>query len=193
MPKGQKLIDWTAENDARLILTILAVEDIHPNCERVAAAFGGAVNAMAISNRLSRLRRKAAEEGLIAKGEAAGPTSGRKSGASATKGNGMKKGDAPAEASLRANRKDSDGAPPTRKAAVKGQKVLTGRVTKGRDPAKSHGKIPRDVKVEVEDDGPDAAEGSERMEETEEDEEEEVEDVEVEEDGVAVVKKEEEV
>lgn len=119
MPKGQKLIDWTAENDARLILTILAVEDIHPNCERVAAAFGephqtpphhkcphtdltpgGAVNAMAISNRLSRLRRKAAEEGLIAKGDAAGPTSGRKSGASATKGNGMKKGDAPAEVSL---------------------------------------------------------------------------------------------
>lgn len=95
--------------------------------------------------------------------------------------------------SRRANRKDSDGAPPTRKAAVKGQKVLTGRVTKGRDPAKSHGKIPHDVKVEVGDDGPDAAEGSERMEETEEDEEEEVEEVEVEEDGAAVVKKEEEV
>lgn len=40
MPKGQKQIDWTAENDARLILTILAVENIHPNCENVAAAFG---------------------------------------------------------------------------------------------------------------------------------------------------------
>lgn len=66
-------------------------------------------------------------------------------------------------------------------------------MTKGRDPAKSHGKIPHDVKVEVGDDGPDAAEGSERMEETEEDEEEEVEEVEVEEDGAAVVKKEEEV
>ena len=40
MPKGQPLINWTAENDARLILTILAVENIHPNCENVAAAFG---------------------------------------------------------------------------------------------------------------------------------------------------------
>lgn len=95
--------------------------------------------------------------------------------------------------SRRANHKSSDGAPPTRKTAVKGQKVLTGRVTKGRDPAKSHGKIPRDVKVEVGDDGPDAAEGSERMEETDDDDEEvEVEVVE-EEDGAAVVKKEEEV
>ena len=40
MPKGQKIIEWTAENDARLLLTILAVENIHPNCEAVAAAFG---------------------------------------------------------------------------------------------------------------------------------------------------------
>lgn len=40
MPKGQKLIDWTAENDAKLMLIILAVESIHPNCENVAAAFG---------------------------------------------------------------------------------------------------------------------------------------------------------
>ena len=40
MPKGQKLIDWTPENDARLILTIIAVANIHPNCEAVAAAFG---------------------------------------------------------------------------------------------------------------------------------------------------------
>ena len=40
MPKGQKLIDWTAENDARLILTIIAVENLHPNCEAVAKAFG---------------------------------------------------------------------------------------------------------------------------------------------------------
>lgn len=40
MPKGQKLIDWTADNDAKLMLTILAVENIHPNCEKVAAAFG---------------------------------------------------------------------------------------------------------------------------------------------------------
>lgn len=40
MPTGQKLIDWTAENDAKLFLTILAVENVHPNCENVAAAFG---------------------------------------------------------------------------------------------------------------------------------------------------------
>lgn len=40
MPKGQKLIDWTPENDVRLMLTILALENIHPNCEAVASAFG---------------------------------------------------------------------------------------------------------------------------------------------------------
>ena len=40
MPKGQKLIDWTPENDARLVLTILAVKNLHPNCEAVASAFG---------------------------------------------------------------------------------------------------------------------------------------------------------
>ena len=40
MPKGHKLIDWTAENDARLMLTTLAVENVHPNYEAVAAAFG---------------------------------------------------------------------------------------------------------------------------------------------------------
>ena len=40
MPKGHKLIEWTAENDARLMLTVLAVENLHPNYEAVAAAFG---------------------------------------------------------------------------------------------------------------------------------------------------------
>ena len=40
MPKGQKLIDWTPENDAKLFLTILAVENVHPNSENVAKAFG---------------------------------------------------------------------------------------------------------------------------------------------------------
>ena len=40
MPKGQKAIDWTPENDARLLLTILAVENVHPNYEAVATAFG---------------------------------------------------------------------------------------------------------------------------------------------------------
>ena len=120
MPKGQRQIEWTAENDARLILTILAVENVHPNCEKVAAAFGesisdtkstlsplpltsqttgGAVNAMAISNRLSRLRRKAAEEGLVAKGGAAAPAKGDGVGIG-TKGiKGGKKGGTTAEAS----------------------------------------------------------------------------------------------
>ena len=88
MPKGHKQIDWTAENDARLMLTILAVENVHPNCEAVAAAFGesftfkhtnhnhsltshnptgAGLNAQAISNRLSRLRKKAADEGFLPK------------------------------------------------------------------------------------------------------------------------------
>lgn len=97
MPKGHKLIDWTPEKDARLMLTILAVENVHPNCEAVAAAFGesyhassshaisvtdhttgGAVNAMAISNRLSRLRKKAADEGFMPRGDAATSMKARK-------------------------------------------------------------------------------------------------------------------
>ena len=117
MPKGQKLIDWTPENDARLMLTILALENIHPNCEAVASAFGkphhnhttnpphhevfnqalttttyihtgGAVNAMAISNRLSRLRKKAADEGLLPKGAGAAPSNnkGRNINGAAKKG-----------------------------------------------------------------------------------------------------------
>ena len=111
MPKGQKLIDWTSENDARLMLTILAVENVHPNCEAVAAAFGesyyassshvisvtdhttgGAVNAMAISNRLSRLRKKAADEGFMPRGDAATSTKGRKSTAAGKDGKAGKKG-----------------------------------------------------------------------------------------------------
>lgn len=40
MPKGQKTIDWTPANDARLLLTIVAVENLHPNHEKVATAFG---------------------------------------------------------------------------------------------------------------------------------------------------------
>lgn len=40
MPKGHKAIDWTPANDAKLLLTILSVENIHPNYAAVAAAFG---------------------------------------------------------------------------------------------------------------------------------------------------------
>ena len=39
MPKGQKLIDWTPKNNAKLMLTILVIENIYPNCEKVAVAF----------------------------------------------------------------------------------------------------------------------------------------------------------
>lgn len=38
---------------------------------------GGGINAMAISNRLSRLRRKAADEGLVPKGVATAPPTKR--------------------------------------------------------------------------------------------------------------------
>ena len=104
MPKGQRLIDWTPVNDARLILTIMAVEDLHPNCDAVAKAFGehsnlnifsishftknntgGNVNAMSISNRLSRLRRQAASEGLVPEGVAKAITKGRKGAGGAGK------------------------------------------------------------------------------------------------------------
>lgn len=55
MPKGQKLIDWTPENDARLMLTILAVENVHPNCEAVAAAFGESYYAPSALRSLSEI------------------------------------------------------------------------------------------------------------------------------------------
>jgi len=40
MPKGQKAIDWTEANDIKLFLTIMAVENIHPNPKKIAEAFG---------------------------------------------------------------------------------------------------------------------------------------------------------
>ncbi|CAD6575007.1 MAG: hypothetical protein ASARMPREDX12_007059 [Alectoria sarmentosa] len=158
MPTGQKAIDWTAENDARLILTILAVENIHPNCENVAAAFGGSVNAMAIANRLSRLRKKAADEGLgPKKGGAAAPGKGRKgNGAGGGGGKGGRKGGMMAEGSDDDEPKpEFEGAntPPSRTAPANGHKVLTGRVTKargsGKNNAKSRDEISDDVKAEI--------------------------------------------
>ena len=111
MPR--KLIDWTPQNDARLILTILAVENLHPNCEAIASAFGkshklqarhrlffryteltptgGSVNALSISNRLSRLRRKAAEEGIVAQPGAAGTAKGGKRNGAGKSGSGGNK------------------------------------------------------------------------------------------------------
>ena len=113
MPTGQKLIDWTAENDAKLFLTILAVENVHPNCEAVASAFGeppplppkhtllfphtdhttgGPVNALAITNRLNRLRKKAVDQGLIPAPSTASPAKGSKGNSAGKKGKGAKTG-----------------------------------------------------------------------------------------------------
>ena len=110
MPTGQKLIDWTPENDAKLFLTILAVENVHPNCEAVASAFGeqphlpskhsllfphtdritgGLVNAVAITNRLNRLRKKAVDQGLISAPRTTTPAKGNGAG---KKGKGAKNG-----------------------------------------------------------------------------------------------------
>ena len=113
MPKGHKLIDWTPENDARLMLTILTVENVHPNCEAVAAAFGKSpmsqtspcplsdslddkgrgVNAQAIANRLSRLRKKAADEGFVPTASAVASTKSRKGGGAGKKADAGKKGE----------------------------------------------------------------------------------------------------
>lgn len=49
------------------------------------------MNAMAISNRLSRLRKKAADEGLIPQGGPATTTKGNKSNGTSTKAKGGKK------------------------------------------------------------------------------------------------------
>ncbi|KAL9068288.1 MAG: hypothetical protein Q9161_006314 [Pseudevernia consocians] len=168
MPKGQKLIDWTPENDAKLFLTILAVENVHPNSENVARAFGGSVNAMAISNRLSRLRKKAAEEGLVPQGGVAGPAKSSKSSGVGKEGKKAKKGVMAAERSGNENSTSDHGGSHsslTGKSPSKKQRVLTGRVTKPgsltKKNAKSNGKNSEDVKGEVEDNGIDAAEGSE--------------------------------
>ena len=113
MPTGQKLIEWTPENDAKLFLTILAVENVHPNCEAVASAFGeqphlpskhslsfshtdrttgGPVNAVAITNRLNRLRKKAVDQGLIPAPGTATPAKSSKGNGAGKKGKGAKTG-----------------------------------------------------------------------------------------------------
>lgn len=40
MPKGQKIIDWTPENESKLLHTIMAVHDVKVDYDKVAAAFG---------------------------------------------------------------------------------------------------------------------------------------------------------
>lgn len=40
MPKGHAAIHWTAENDSKLFLTVLAVHNIQINYVSVAKAFG---------------------------------------------------------------------------------------------------------------------------------------------------------
>ncbi|KAM0800330.1 hypothetical protein BDR22DRAFT_963290 [Usnea florida] len=189
MPTGQKLIDWTPENDAKLFLTILAVENVHPNCEAVASAFGGPVNAVAITNRLNRLRKKAVEQGIISAPRTTTPAKCSKGNGTGKKGNGAKTGSTvvnsvendPATAST-----ERSTSPPTRKNKPKGQKVLTGRVTKAR---KSNAKITKH-NDKLSDDGPaitednnvgDNAEASREEKETSE-----------EEDGAAQIKDEEE-
>lgn len=57
------------------------------------------MNAMAISNRLSRLRKKAADEGLIPQGGAAATTKGGRSNGTSKKANGGKRGVTVAEGS----------------------------------------------------------------------------------------------
>lgn len=54
---------------------------------------GGSVNALAISNRLSRLRKMAAEEGLVLQGGVAGPAKSRKSSSTSNEGKIAKKGE----------------------------------------------------------------------------------------------------
>lgn len=39
MPKGQKFVDWTPENDKKLFLTVLAVNNVQIDYAKVAAAF----------------------------------------------------------------------------------------------------------------------------------------------------------
>lgn len=80
-------------------MSFASLQDIQisPNTD---LATGGSVNAMAISNRLSRLRKKAAEEGLVPSGgAAAAPLKGRKSNGAGKKGDGGKKGGMLAEGS----------------------------------------------------------------------------------------------
>ena len=40
MPKGQPAVRWTAELDAKLLLTIIAVQNIQIDYDAVAKAFG---------------------------------------------------------------------------------------------------------------------------------------------------------
>lgn len=40
MPKGHATISWTDANDLKLFLTILTVQEVKLDCQKIATAFG---------------------------------------------------------------------------------------------------------------------------------------------------------
>ncbi|KAI9814031.1 MAG: hypothetical protein M1827_003495 [Pycnora praestabilis] len=67
MPKGHKIINWTAENDMKLFHTIMSVHDLKIDYAAVATAMGPGIPANCISQRMCKLRKIAGESGIAAK------------------------------------------------------------------------------------------------------------------------------
>lgn len=64
MPQGQAAVTWSAENDVKLFLTVLAVQGIQVDYAAVAKAFGPNVPGSCIQSRMKALRKKANEMGV---------------------------------------------------------------------------------------------------------------------------------
>ncbi|KAI9875733.1 MAG: hypothetical protein M1830_008063 [Pleopsidium flavum] len=59
MPTGQKTIVWTAENDERLLLSIMGAHNITVNYDKVAQVFGNNIAPSVIRTRMGKLKAKA--------------------------------------------------------------------------------------------------------------------------------------
>ena len=57
------MVSWSAENDARLLLTILSVHSIKIDYAACADRFGQGVTAKALLERIAKLKKNAAELG----------------------------------------------------------------------------------------------------------------------------------
>ncbi|KAA6409781.1 MAG: hypothetical protein FRX48_06393 [Lasallia pustulata] len=67
MPKGQKLIAWTSDNDSKLLHLILATHDIKYDYGVVGAAWDPPLPSSCIALRMQKLRKSAAGKGLTKK------------------------------------------------------------------------------------------------------------------------------
>jgi len=142
-------VSWTSATNERLLVAILAVHDIRPNCDALAKSIGPECSAKAVSLQIGKLKKMAAEAD-------AGGTDGE-----AAKGDGA--------ASVPATPKKRGGAKGAKAADGEGEGAGGGDVTAAGTPAGSAaGKAKRKVtatakaKAAAEDDGDSAAKGAKK-------------------------------